>query len=131
MKDRTLKNGTDLSTGYHCDVTLTATSAFTVRDLHPRDCTHAGRTKKGLNPTENSILLTINIQLFNDYRGFERSVFAGGAKVYGVLSRLHHEVMFTVVPDTHRMVRGDGSIVMVTSRDCSARETPSGTRLGA
>ena len=107
MKDRGLKNGTDLSTGYHCDVTLTATSAFTVRDLHPRDCTHAGRTKKGLNPTENSILLTINIQLFNDHRAFVRCIFARCAKIYGVLARLHHEVVVVVVPYTHRMVRSD------------------------
>ena len=63
--------------------------------------------KKGLNPTENSILLIINIQLFNDHRAFVRRIFARCAKIYGVLARLHHEVVVVVVPYTHRMVRSD------------------------
>ncbi len=46
------------------------------------------------------------MQSGNDYRGFERGVRTGGAEVYRVLSRLHHEVTDTVVPHTHRMVRG-------------------------
>ncbi|WP_230163046.1 hypothetical protein, partial [Peribacillus sp. Bi96] len=32
--------------GHPC-IKLTITTAFMVRDSHPIDCTHAGRTKKG------------------------------------------------------------------------------------
>ncbi|MCO0601363.1 hypothetical protein NGI46_29155, partial [Peribacillus butanolivorans] len=65
--------------GHPC-IKLTTTTAFMVRDFHPIDCTHAGRTKKdGAFAPSLSVLWHINrrIVLVYDYQMNFSTLFKG------------------------------------------------------